>query len=112
MRLCKGTISRMKTRGQKIVDRILVSLGGGIVLCLDAFPLGVSIWFLYELMGSDGLPHKSSTIAVGFVSLLLFGAIACYAVRRIVRSWHNLVEVERMIESMTPSEKEGVFLKA
>ena len=92
-----------KTRGKKIADRFLASLGGGLILCLDALPLGASMVFLCNVLADDS-PKKVRLVAFAVVSILLFGAIAFVAVRNIVRAWRDLSVMEKLQDSMTPAE--------
>ena len=99
----KSMLHVMKTRGRKIRDRFLASLGGGVILCLDAFPLGVSMVFLCNVLADDS-PKKVRLVAFAVISILLFGAIAFVAVRNIVRVWRDLSVMEKLQDSMTPAE--------
>ena len=94
-----------KTRGKKIADRFLASLGGGVILCLDALPLGVSMMFLCKVLADDS-PKKARLVSIAIVSILLFGAIAFIAVRNIVRAWRDLSVMEKLLDSMTPDERD------
>lgn len=95
---------------QKLFNRVIASLGGMIVLALDAVPLGVSLWFVCYCASNDCDPNRNRAVVVGCVSTLLFGAIAWVAVRNIVQSCKNVSEMERFIGSLSPSEH-SEFLK-
>ena len=45
-------------------------------------------------------------VSVAIVSILLFGAVAFIAVRNIVRAWRDLSVMEKLLDSMTPDERD------
>lgn len=100
---CYGTPwGKVMLSKHKLFNRVMASLGGVIVLALDAVPLGVSLWFVCYCASND---CDCRAVVVGCVSTFLFGTIAWFAVRNIVQSCKDVSEMERFIGSLSASER-------